>query len=98
MTASIVSLGAERGKDKGLGIGTVRRPPRAVPKTAFASGNWYDVWYPKLAPNVETTQVGQQAHFAVGCYCEDGSCCHRSVLRALLAKRGALLTVDFRAD
>ena len=61
MTASIVRLGTERGKDEGLRIGTVRRPPRGVPKTAFASGNWYDVWYPNLAPSVETMQLGQQA-------------------------------------
>lgn len=61
MTASIVRLGTERGKDEGLRIGTVRRPPRGVPKTAFASGNWYDVWYPNLAPSAETMQLGQLA-------------------------------------
>ena len=130
MTISIVRLGTARGQDEGLRIGTVRRPPRGVPKTAFASGNWYDVWYPNLAPSVETMQLGQQAetpaqwqafakkfrsemnppdasrtldllaalshqsHFTVGCYCEDESRCHRSVLRALLAERGALLKPD----
>ena len=61
MTISIVRLGTARGQDEGLRIGTVRRPPRGVPKTAFASGNWYDVWYPNLAPSVETMQLGQQA-------------------------------------
>ena len=61
MTISIVRLGTARGQDEGLRIGTVRRPPRGVPKTAFASGNWYDVWYPNLAPSEETMQLGQQA-------------------------------------
>ena len=51
MTVKIVRLGTERGKDEGLRIGTVRRPPRGVPKTEFAAQNWYDVWYPNLAPS-----------------------------------------------
>ena len=61
MTVHIVRLGTPRAEDEGLRIGTVRRPPRGVPKTAFASGNWYDVWYPNLAPSAETMQLGQQA-------------------------------------
>jgi uncharacterized protein YeaO (DUF488 family) len=44
-----------------LRIGTVRRAPRGVPKSEFASGNWYDVWFPLLAPSVETMKLGQQA-------------------------------------
>lgn len=125
MVVRVVRLGSARAKDEGTRIGTVRRPPRGVPKTAFASQNWYDVWFPNLAPSVETMKSGQQAatagewlafkkkyraemsvadnsrtldmlaalsqhaNFSVGCYCEDESHCHRSVLRELLAERGA---------
>ncbi|HTP73244.1 MAG TPA: DUF488 family protein [Burkholderiaceae bacterium] len=125
MTVRIVRLGTARHPDEGLRIGTVRRPPRGVPKQQFAAQNWYDVWYPLLAPSVETMALGQsaqtaaqwnafikkfrsemgapepsrtldvlaalsrQTHFSVGCYCEDESHCHRSVLRALLSERGA---------
>jgi uncharacterized protein YeaO (DUF488 family) len=125
MTVRIVRLGTPRASDEGLRIGTVRRPPRGVPKTNFASQDWYDVWYPNLAPSVETMKLAQQAqtpaqwaafvrkfksemaepdasrsiellaalskhaNFSVGCYCEDESHCHRSVLRALLAEKGA---------
>jgi uncharacterized protein YeaO (DUF488 family) len=127
MSIHVVRLGTDRLAGEGLRIGTVRRPPRGVPKAAFASGNWYDVWFPTLAPSVETMKLGQQAttaaqwnafvrayrremaeppaehaiallaalshgsDFAVGCYCEDESRCHRSILRALLAERGATL-------
>ena len=125
MTASIVRLGSPRPPDEGLRIGTVRRPPRGVPKALFASQDWYDVWYPNLAPSAETVRLAlvadtprewqaftkkyraematpdnsrtldllaalsRQANFAVGCYCEDESRCHRSVLRALLLEHGA---------
>ena len=125
MVVRIVRLGTARNKDEGTRIGTVRRPPRGVPKSEFASGNWYDVWFPNLAPSVETMKLGQDAatpaqwaafikkyrsemsapdasrtidllaalsqhgNFSVGCYCEDESHCHRSVLRALLAEKGA---------
>ncbi len=125
MSIRIVRLGTPRATGEGLRIGTVRRPPRGVPKTEFASQNWYDVWYPNLAPSVETMKQAQEAEtpaqwnafvrkfkaemaeadasrsldllaalshgtsLAVGCYCEDESHCHRSVLRALLAERGA---------
>jgi uncharacterized protein YeaO (DUF488 family) len=50
MSVRIVRLGTPRAEDEGLRIGTVRRPPRGVPKSAFASQDWYDVWYPNLAP------------------------------------------------
>ena len=125
MVVRIVRLGSARSEDEGIRIGTVRRPPRGVPKTEFASANWYDVWFPNLAPSVETMKLGQEAmtptqwaafirkyraemsapetsrtigllavlsrhsNFSVGCYCEDESHCHRSVLRALLAEKGA---------
>lgn len=61
MSVHIVRLGSERLPGEGLRIGTVRRPPRGVPKSEFASGNWYDVWYPTLAPSVETMKLAQQA-------------------------------------
>ena len=127
MTVRVVRLGSARTGGEGVRIGTVRRPPRGVPKTKFSSQNWYDVWFPNLAPSVETMKLAQrattpkdwrtflkqyrsemskpensraidllatlshQADFSVGCYCEDESRCHRSVLRALLAERGARL-------
>ncbi len=127
MVVRVVRLGSPRIKDEGIRIGTVRRPPRGVPKTLFASQNWYDVWFPNLAPSVETMKAGQaaasprdwlaflkkyraematpensraldllaalshQANFSVGCYCEDESRCHRSILRALLLEKGAKL-------
>jgi len=98
-----------------------------VPKSEFASQNWYDVWFPHLAPSVELMKLGQAAttpaqwtafarkfraemaspdnshalellavlsrdsNFSVGCYCEDESHCHRSVLRELLIEKGARL-------
>jgi uncharacterized protein YeaO (DUF488 family) len=61
MAIRIVRLGSPRAADEGLRIGTVRRPPRGVPKAQFASGNWYDVWFPTLAPSLETLQRGQAA-------------------------------------
>jgi uncharacterized protein YeaO (DUF488 family) len=127
MAIHFVRLGNARSKGEGLRIGTVRRPPRGVPKSEFASQNWYDVWFPNLAPSVETMKLGQAAttsaqwatfvkkyraemstpeashtlellaalshhtNFSVGCYCENESHCHRSVLRMLLAERGAKL-------
>ena len=61
MVIRIIRLGTERAPDEGLRIGTVRRPPRGVPKAEFASQNWYDVWYPNLAPSVETMKTAQAA-------------------------------------
>jgi uncharacterized protein YeaO (DUF488 family) len=57
----VVRLGTPRVAGEGLRIGTVRRPPRGVPKTKFASENWYDVWFPNLAPSLKTVKVAQQA-------------------------------------
>lgn len=51
MSIRIVRLGDPRSQDEGLRIGTVRRPPRGVPKAAIASRNFYDVWLPDLAPS-----------------------------------------------
>jgi uncharacterized protein YeaO (DUF488 family) len=125
MVVRVIRLGTPRAADEGLRIGTVRRPPRGVPKSEFANRDWYDVWFPNLAPSVETMKQAQvaatpaqwtaftrryraemaapdnthpiellaalsrQTHFSVGCYCENEAHCHRSVLRALLAERGA---------
>ena len=61
MAIRVVRLGSERGQDEGTRIGTVRRPPRGVPKAEFASQNWYDVWFPNLAPSVDTLKLGQEA-------------------------------------
>jgi uncharacterized protein YeaO (DUF488 family) len=61
MAIRIVRLGTPRAKDEGLRIGTVRRPPRGVPKSKFASQNWYDVWFPNLAPSLATMKLGQGA-------------------------------------
>src|SRR4051812_3865629 len=61
MTLHIVRLGTPRIANEGLRIGTVRRPPRGVPKSVFASRDWYDVWFPNLAPSLATMKLGQAA-------------------------------------
>ena len=61
MAVRIVRLGSPRAAGEGTRIGTVRRPPRGVPKARFAADDWYDVWYPNLAPSVETMKLGQGA-------------------------------------
>jgi uncharacterized protein YeaO (DUF488 family) len=127
MSIRIVQLGSPRHRHEGLRIGTVRRPPRGVPKSEFGSRDFYDVWLPDLAPSEALVKLGQSApdarawrtfikryraemkrpeaarlltllsalsqstSFSVGCYCEDESRCHRSVLRELLAEHGARL-------
>jgi len=127
MSLRVVRLGTERAPGEGVRIGTVRRPPRGVPKAEFSARNFYDVWFPNLAPSVETMKLGQAAEspaewaaftrkykaemstpearhavallatlshatdFSVGCYCQDESHCHRSILRELLVEAGAKL-------
>jgi len=129
MAIRVVRLGSPRHRGEGLRIGTVRRPPRGVPRKEFATGDWYDVWFPNLAPTPETIKLGQAAEtpaqwnafvrkyraemaapdsahaiallaalsetadFSVGCYCENESHCHRSVLRDLLVAAGAKVHV-----
>ncbi len=61
MPIRIIRLGSTRAADEGTRIGTVRRPPRGVAKSEFATGNWYDVWYPTLAPSLETMKLAQTA-------------------------------------
>ena len=57
----VVRLGSPRVEGEGTRIGTVRRPPRGVPKAEFASQDWYDVWFPNLSPSVDTMKLGQEA-------------------------------------
>lgn len=61
MVIRVVRLGTPRAENEGTRLGTVRRPPRGVPKAEFASRDWYDVWFPNLAPSVETMKLGQEA-------------------------------------
>jgi uncharacterized protein YeaO (DUF488 family) len=125
MAVRVVRLGTPRAAGEGPRLGTVRRPPRGVPKSEFAKRDFYDAWFPTLAPSVETMKLGlaaetdaewarfakgyraemgrpeaqhalevlallsRHADFCVGCYCEDESRCHRSLLRELLASKGA---------
>ncbi len=128
MTIRIVQLGSDRAIDEGLRIGTVRRPPRGLPKAEYSLKNIYDVWFPNLSPSEELLKqyfpiteekqwrafkrrflaemktsgptrdldvlaaLSHQTNFSIGCYCDDESRCHRSILRNLLEKRGADLT------
>jgi uncharacterized protein YeaO (DUF488 family) len=64
MAVRIVRLGSPRAADEGPRLGTVRRPPRGVPKTRFASDDWYDVWFPNLSPSLPTMKLAQQAKTA----------------------------------
>lgn len=127
MAIRIVRLGSPRTSGEGLRIGTVRRPPRGVPKHEYAARDLYDVWLPNLAPSEALITIAQGAvderswksfarryraemarpevsrlwdvlaalshtsSFAVGCYCADESRCHRSIMRELLAERGAAI-------
>jgi len=61
MSVRTVRLGSPRLAGEGLRIGTVRRPPRGVRKTDYASGDWYDVWFPNLAPSEVTRRLGMTA-------------------------------------
>ena len=57
MAIRIVRLGSRRTKDEGVRIGTVRRPPRGVPKSEYSSRDFYDVWLPNLAPSEALVKV-----------------------------------------
>ena len=61
MAVRVVRLGSVREAGEGLRIGTVRRPPRGVPKAEFAARNFYDVWLPDLAPSDELVKFAQGA-------------------------------------
>src|SRR5262245_25422511 len=59
MAIRIVRLGTPRHRGEGTRLGTVRRPPRGVPKSRFATDNWYDVWLPDLAPSAALVSLAQ---------------------------------------
>lgn len=61
MSIRIVQLGTPRTADEGLRLGTVRRPPRGVPKTEFAKRDFYDTWLPNLSPTAPLMAEGQAA-------------------------------------
>jgi len=61
MAIRIVRLGSPRTPGEGLRLGTVRRPPRGVPKSAYASRDFYDAWLPELAPSEALVKEAQQA-------------------------------------
>ncbi len=61
MAIRIVQLGEPRAPGEGLRLGTVRRPPRGVPKTQFASRDFYDLWLPELAPSEDLVKVALRA-------------------------------------
>lgn len=61
MAIHIVRLGTPRKPGEGLRIGTVRRPPRGVPRSEYASRDYYDVWYPILSPSPELMAQAKQA-------------------------------------
>jgi uncharacterized protein YeaO (DUF488 family) len=55
----VVRLGEPRDPREGVRIGTVRRPPRGVPKKHYASDDWFDIWYPDLAPSAKLMKLGK---------------------------------------
>ena len=61
MAVRVVRLGTPRDPGEGLRLGTVRRPPRGVPKSEFATQDWYDVWFPTLAPTPDLMKRGLAA-------------------------------------
>lgn len=61
MAIAVVQLGAPREPNEGLRLGTVRRPPRGVPKSKFAKLDYYDVWLPNLSPSQELVTVALQS-------------------------------------
>jgi uncharacterized protein YeaO (DUF488 family) len=62
MSIRIVRLGSAREQGEGLRIGTVRRPPRGVPKSEYAARDFYDLWLPNLSPSEELLKEGRSSH------------------------------------
>ncbi len=125
MAIRIIRLGSPRERGEGLRVGTVRFPPRGVPKAELGKRGFYDVWFPNLAPSAALVRQARSTEsdrdwnafvrryraemkspesrhvldllaalshgteLSIGCYCEDERRCHRSILRELLAERGA---------
>src|SRR2546426_9419983 len=61
MAVRIVRLGSARAGGEGTRIGTVRHPPRGIPKDQHAAQDWYDVWLPDLAPSAPLVKLAQAA-------------------------------------
>jgi uncharacterized protein YeaO (DUF488 family) len=61
MSIRVIRLGSPRAQDEGVRIGTVRRPPRGVPKAEWASRDLYDVWLPNVAPSEALLKLGHAA-------------------------------------
>jgi uncharacterized protein YeaO (DUF488 family) len=61
MAIRVVQLGSQRAKGEGPRLGTVRRPPRGVPKSEHASRDFYDVWLPELAPSEALVELALRA-------------------------------------
>ncbi|HET6374157.1 MAG TPA: DUF488 family protein [Candidatus Polarisedimenticolia bacterium] len=61
MAIRVVRLGSPRARGEGLRLGTVRRPPRGVPKAEHASRDFYDLWLPDLAPSEGLVKQAQSA-------------------------------------
>lgn len=61
MSIRIVRLGSPRASNEGVRLGTVRRPPRGVPRKDFSRLDWYDAWFPVLAPSVPTMKLALAA-------------------------------------
>lgn len=118
----VVRLGSPRQPGEGIRLGTVRYPPRGVPKAEWAARDFFDVWLPELAPGAEAIRTFRErgdwgafsrtyrkqlrepparhliellaalshtADLSVGCFCEDESRCHRSILADELLAAGA---------
>ena len=58
MPVRIVRLGQTGYADEDIRLGTVRRPPRGVPKSQFATRDFYALWLPELSPSAALT-LGQ---------------------------------------
>ena len=97
MAIRIVRLGTPRAPDEGPRIGTVRRPPRGVPKADFARLDWYDTWYPELAPSAETMKLGQAAQAAGDAADADAWAAFGKRYRAEMAEPAAARTLDLLA-
>jgi len=61
MPIHVIRLGSPRTPGEGVRLGTVRHPPRGVPKAELASRDFYDVWFPTLAPSAEAVKAGRAA-------------------------------------
>jgi uncharacterized protein YeaO (DUF488 family) len=115
-------IGSSRQSREGLRIATVRFLPRGVPKSKYATLDYFDVWLPTLAPSrdllskfkqgemsIETffkrfraemnqtdpkqtiellAQLATRTLISIGCYCDDESRCHRSILVELIEGAG----------